>query len=326
MTVPVVYDEVIEICSQEGGSERVEIDDVSAALTRLGYRPVQLPVNGSVDESSFRDLGAKLVFNCVDSLDESGRHGHVVPSILDDLDLPYTGSSADAIYLTSNKVIAKRLLRAHGLRTPRWCTVDRAAANDVPLAPPYILKHVWEDASFGLDRHSVFHGTAELEARASGMAKEGRDDWFVEAFVDGREFNVSLISDRGGPRVLPAMELEFHGFGAGRPRIVDYETKWGSDPGSGARLERRFGFSGSDARLVDELAEMARRCWDLFRLGGYARVDFRVDREGRPWILEINANPYLGTDSSFLAAAARGGLGFDDVIRIVVDDALGRSA
>ena len=325
MNVPIVYDEIIEACAQAGGTERSEIDAVAGALARMGYEPLPMPVNLSVDKSAFQSLGARFIFNCIDSLDESGRFVHIVPTILDELCIPYTGASADAIYLTSNKLLAKRFLRVHELRTARWSTVDQAAAGDVPFAPPYIVKHVWEDASFGLDERSVFHKKADLVAHAAGVGAGQRDDYFVEAFIDGREFNVSLISGEDGPLALPPLEIEFHGFGEGRPRIVDYETKWGSGSTTEARIERRFEFDGAERPLIDTLSGIARECWELFRLEGYARVDFRVDRDGRPWILEINANPYLGDDSSFLAAAARAGLAFDDVIRLIVDDALGRT-
>lgn len=326
VTVPIVYDAIIDACCGEDETERVEIDSVSVALSSMGYRPVPLPVDLSVDATFFRELSPRFVFNCIDSLEESGRFAHVVPTILDHLDVPYTGSGADAIYLTSNKVLAKRFLGAHGLRTPRWCSVGEAAAEDVPFGPPYIVKHVWEDASFGLDEGSVFTRRRDLAAHASGLPAARREDRFVEEFVDGREFNVSLVAEGGRARALPPLEVEFVGFEGGRPRIVDYKTKWDHDPSTGARIERRFDFPESDRALVRELEEMARRSWELFGLGGYARVDFRVDGGGAPWILEINTNPYLGTDSSFLAAASRAGLGFDDVVRVIVADALGRPA
>ncbi|MBN1654953.1 MAG: D-alanine--D-alanine ligase [Deltaproteobacteria bacterium] len=323
MTVPIVYDEIIEAYCRQDETERIEIDWVSTALSRLGYRPLPLPVNLSVDKNVFTDLDSRVVFNCVDSLEESGRFVHIVPSILDEIGIPYTGSGADAIYLTSNKVLAKRFLKLHRIRTPRWCRVAQAAVGEIPFEPPYIVKHVWEDASFGIDEHSVLFRKSDLKDRATDIPAERRYDYFVEAFIEGREFNVSLIAGSDGPQVLPPMELEFHGFRDGRPKIVDYQTKWGNDQLTEARIDRRFDFTDGELPLIHDLEKMARDCWHLFRIGGYARIDFRVDGNGVPMILEINTNPYLGKDSSFLAAASRAGLDFDDVIRIVVNDALG---
>ena len=324
MAVPIVYDRIIDVCSELDEAERVEIDSVSRALAALGYRTFPLPVDLSVDKSTFRDLDPRFVFNCIDTLDESCRFAHFVPSILDELGIPYTGSNADAIYLTSNKVLTKRFLEAHGVRTPRWCSIEEAAEGPEAFDRRFIFKHVWEDASFGLDERSVISRKAELGERISGLGPGRAGDFFLEAFVDGREFNVSLIAGEGGPRALPPMEIEFHDFPEGRPKIVDYKTKWETASSSDTRVERRFDFPSDTAPLLRELTEISLRCWNLFRLDGYARVDFRVDSDGVPWVLEINTNPYLGNDSSFVAATAKAGLTFEDVIRILVDAALRR--
>ena len=71
---------------------------------------------------------------------------------------------------------------------------------------------------------------------------------------------------------------------------------------------------------MKKMADMAGKCWDLFGLRGYGRVDFRVDEEGRPWVLEVNANPCLSPDAGFVAAAFKGGLGFEGVIKRIIQD------
>ena len=72
---------------------------------------------------------------------------------------------------------------------------------------------------------------------------------------------------------------------------------------------------------MDELQSLARRCWEVFELRGYARVDFRVDADGQPWILEINANPGLSPDAGFAAAVTQAGLTFDAVVERILSDA-----
>ena len=66
---------------------------------------------------------------------------------------------------------------------------------------------------------------------------------------------------------------------------------------------------------------ITKKCWHLFVLKGYARVDFRVDEQNQPWVLEINANPCLSPDAGFVAAAARAGLSVEDIIQRIVADA-----
>jgi D-alanine-D-alanine ligase len=74
--------------------------------------------------------------------------------------------------------------------------------------------------------------------------------------------------------------------------------------------------------LLCQLAYLARECWHGFGLRGYARVDFRVDQEGNPWILEINANPCLSPDAGFAAALERAGISFPQAVERLLDDAL----
>ena len=83
---------------------------------------------------------------------------------------------------------------------------------------------------------------------------------------------------------------------------------------------RSFEFPGTDAPLLARLKELALKCWRLFDLRGYARVDFRVDREGRPWILEVNANPCLSPDAGFHATTLQAGLNFTEVLRRIIAD------
>jgi D-alanine-D-alanine ligase len=159
----------------------------------------------------------------------------------------------------------------------------------------------------------------ELAARAARFG----GSWFVERYVDGREFNLSVLDGPNGPEVLRAAEILFLDFPAERPRIVDYEAKWITGGFAYHRTPRRF-LSGTKKNepLAAGLRDLALRCWSVFGLSGYARVDFRVDHDGHPFVLEVNGNPCLSPDGGFMAAAAHAGLGFDDVIVRIVEAAL----
>src|SRR5690606_23295451 len=106
-------------------------------------------------------------------------------------------------------------------------------------------------------------------------------------------------------------ETLFVGYPQDRPKIVDYEAKWAEDSFAYNNTPRRFDFGAEDTALVAELADLTLRAWRLFGLAGYARVDFRVDGDGRPWILEVNTNPCIAPDAGFFAAARQGGLTYD---------------
>jgi D-alanine-D-alanine ligase len=109
------------------------------------------------------------------------------------------------------------------------------------------------------------------------------------------------------------------------PRIVDYAAKWEKNTFGYQHTVRRFDFPPPDEPLIDALVVLARRCWEAFGLGGYARVDFRVDADGRPWVLEVNANPSLSPDAGYAAALAQAGLPFTEAVRRIIGDVQGVS-
>jgi D-alanine-D-alanine ligase len=108
-------------------------------------------------------------------------------------------------------------------------------------------------------------------------------------------------------------------------RIVGYRAKWKKDSYEYNHTPRRFDFPPQDAALVGQLVQMAKKCWQVFGLGGYGRVDFRVDTEGRPWILEINTNPCLSPDAGFAVAVQQSGLTFAEAVDRILCDAISRN-
>jgi D-alanine-D-alanine ligase len=147
---------------------------------------------------------------------------------------------------------------------------------------------------------------------------------FAEAFVEGREFNLSVLAGPQGPQVLPPAEIRFEGFGADQPRIVGYRAKWDANSHEYHHTPRSFEFGAEDGPLLDRLQALALQSWQLFGLRGYARIDFRVDNQGQPWILEINANPCLSPDAGFAAALREAGIDFTQAVKRIIADGIGQ--
>jgi D-alanine-D-alanine ligase len=156
----------------------------------------------------------------------------------------------------------------------------------------------------------------ELLAALAALHERSGRDCFAEAFVAGRELNLSLLAGE----VLPPAEIDFAAYPEGKPRIVGWAAKWDEGSFEYHHTPRRFDFPAADEALLAELAHLARACWRLFALAGYARVDFRVDGGGRPHILEVNTNPCLSPDAGFAAAVERAGLAYETAIARIVAD------
>lgn len=299
-----------------------EIDTVAAALRELGWDP--RPISFSLDVAAFtaavRDLDPAFVFNLVESVDGSGRLIHLAPSVCEHMRLPYTGAPTAAMLLTTSKLEAKRMLRLAGLPTAPWLEPTQLARGIVSFAGPYILKPVWEDASVGIDHDGVTADPEQLLVLWRERTRVFGTEFFAERYIDGRELNLAVVAGPRGPRALPPAEIEFAEWDPESPRIVGWRAKWDSEAAEYERTTRVFHDRPGDTVLHRRLQALARRCWRLFGLRGYARVDVRLDRRGRPWILEVNANPCISPDAGFLAATREVGLGATEVVGRIVRD------
>ncbi len=287
---------------------------VSAALQRLGYQSEIIRIG--LDLGQLSGLASRrplMLFNLVEALDGDSALAHLVPATLDHFGLCYTGSGVEPHHLTLTKTAAKQKMTVAGLPTPKWSLDGWGFAPGEKV----IVKSQTEHASLGIDSGSVV--TAENAWREI-LAREQRfgGPFFAEAYIAGREFNLSLLETGEGVQVLPHAEILFVDFPEDRPQIVDYDAKWNPQTAAYVSTPRCFESSLQDRALHDELQRLALAAWDLFSLRGYARVDFRVDAAGRPSILEVNLNPCLALDAGFVAAAERAGLDYDAVIAAIV--------
>jgi D-alanine-D-alanine ligase-like ATP-grasp enzyme/GNAT superfamily N-acetyltransferase len=238
--------------------------------------------------------------------------------------IPFTGSPAAVLWLTTDKIVTRALLAAEGLPVApggRLDLADPAVLDRVP--PPWILKPACEDASVGLEGNPVCSTREEALARAARLAERfPGQPVLAERFLPGRELNVSLLA--GGPegpegvQVLPVAEILFQDFPVGMPRVVGYEAKWLEDSFAYTHTPRSFLEDDADTDLVEQCRRLARRAWDICGLAGYARIDLRLDEDGAPHILEVNANPCLAADAGFMAAATQAGLPARQVVERIL--------
>jgi len=240
------------------------------------------------------------------------------PAVIGALELmrvPFTGSSSATTSLCLRKHLVNTLLRQAGLPVPRW-DVSRRGGRIPSVGFPAICKPAAEDASLGVEQRSVVRTGRALVERLAAM-HERWDEVVVQRYVDGREVNVGIVGDR----VLPIAEIDFREMPTGLWRIVSYRSKWeeGSLEDTGALPNCPADLPPS---LNAELAHIALDAWRTVGGDGYGRVDFRIDSAGRPWLLEINANPDLSPTAGLARMARAAELDFAGLVRRIADRAI----
>jgi D-alanine-D-alanine ligase len=303
---------------------RENTEEIGAALQANGYATKIIPFTFDVEAIRGELLALKpaFVFNLVDSIDGKGDLVQIAPLLLEHMGIPFTGNGSMATTTSCHKVIAKQLMRGEAIPTAEWLT-GKQIPSCTQIDSPYILKSATEHASFGLFADCIVRDAAALRERWRDKKTKYGTEWFAERYIEGREFNISVLQTKQGPRVLPFAEIVFtDDFPKDAPRIVDYAAKWFEESRECKGTVRRFDFPASDQALLAELGRLSLACWDAFRLAGYARVDFRIDAQGKPFVVDVNANPFLTANEGFGAAAAHAGLSFPQVIGAIVEAAL----
>jgi len=301
--------------------------DVIAALSRGGVVVDALGIDDDLN-SAMAAIGAfapGVVFNLCESLSGDARFEPLLPMLLERAGISYTGSPPLTLGLALRKDKAKAALRGAGVPTPDAVCLPTADVSAVALPFPLIVKPSREDASVGISARSVVHDRAELGRQVAAVITRYQQPALVERFIEGREIYVSMLGRRdGGVDLLPLHEIDFSEMPDGQPHIVSYAAKWeeSSPEYRGTKPVRCTGLSDV---VVARIGSVARAAIAAMELRDYGRLDVRLAADGTPYIIDINPNCDLSETSGGFARAGRAaGLGYDELIRRIVDLAFQR--
>jgi D-alanine-D-alanine ligase len=294
-----------------------QVEFIEKHLKYLGIKTSRRGITNKFMEeiASVANEKPDFAFNLVESINNKGEISYFIPALLSLYNVPYTGNPHDAIFATSSKTLASKTMKRAGIINPGYYLPSQY--KHLLPGKKYIVKPIWEDGSMGITANSVFECKPGYEKRFSEL-----DDshWFIEEFIDGREFNISILAGNKGPEVLPPAEILFLGYDENRPKIVDFKAKWETDSFEYSNTVRNFPGNELDKKLSENLINTAIACWNLFRLKGYARIDTRVDSDNNVNVIEINANPCIAPDGGFVAATEEAGYNFKNVVERIIAD------
>jgi D-alanine-D-alanine ligase len=263
------------------------IEAISTALKSLGHEVVELEATSDLPvRLGSTDLD--LVFNIAEGLKGRNREAQV-PALLELLDIPYTGSDPATLALALDKGIAKRVVRASGVATARGqLFLNVKDKLDKELQFPLIVKPVAEGSSKGVLATSVATNEDELRALVALVLDRYNQGALVEEFLPGREFTVALIGETR-PRVLPPMEIVYKKDKIKSPYPV-YSYEYKLDPRG--EIENQVP-AQMDEALRKDVEQVARDSFAALGCRDFARIDIRLNSQGKACFIECNPLPGL---------------------------------
>ncbi|GKS65274.1 D-alanine--D-alanine ligase [Nitrospira sp.] len=291
--------------------------DVVSTLKKLGHEVYPLGVKSDlgVIQSAIEQLKPDIAFNLLEEFDGVAVYDQHVVSYLELLHLPYTGSNPRGLMLARDKVLTKKVLAFHKIPYPEFIEVPQGRTVKRPksLTFPLIVKSVTEEASLGISQASIVMDDEKLAERVAFVHNHVGSAALIEQYIEGREFYVGIIGN-GQRHVLPVWELIMDKLPDDAKRIATERVKWSR------KYQLKYGIISKEAddladHKTQEIQGLAKRVYRALGLSGYARIDMRMDAEGRLYVLEANPNPQIAEDEDFADSAKKVGYQYKDLLQ-----------
>ncbi len=302
-------------------------ETIEAVRSALALRHEVIPVEGDEDAfEKFRSARPEIVFNMAEGMHGGSREAQI-PSLLEMLRIPYTGSDPLTLSVCLDKAMAKIVLRHHGIPTPPFQVIrEERGRNHLPSFP-LIVKPLREGSSKGIMNSSLVHSSKQLKEEIRRVLTEYRQPALVESFLPGREFTVALLGNGRDVQVLPIVEIQFGELPGEINPIYSYEAKWIWDT-----VEKPLEIFSCPAKipavLRRKIEAVCRAAYSALEVRDWCRIDVRLDASGDPNILELNPLPGIlpnpDANSCFPKAARTAGISYPELVNRVLDTACRR--
>lgn len=314
------------------GESEVENDlmsvgkNIEKTLTKRGYKITFYDFNDL--PKAFAELAKSdvdLVFNVCERINNSSLLEPHAASILDTLQIPYTGSNPFTLALCIDKIRVKKLLTFHSIPTPKWdyaYTLEDEIDED--LRYPLIIKPANMDNSIGITNESVVTDKHGLERQLKKVVVKMGSPALVEEYIEGDEYDVSIIgSDEYDLKVLPLSRSLFENMPPGYWHIYPYDAKW-SESEIYKKIMTQRPPKNISKKLQSLITEIALDTYNILDCHDYGRVEIRVDAEDNPYILELNPNPSININDCVPGVAELIGMDYGDFLEEIIKMAVKR--
>ncbi len=292
------------------------IDVIADAIETNGFKVERIGNAGNLLDR-LGSLKVDIVFNISEGLFGRNRESQV-PAILEMAGIPFVGADALTLGLTLDKVMAKKIFIADKIPTPKFFEVNSSEhlqqTNHYKF--PLIVKPRFEGSSKGLSESSRVTNKEELCQQVDYIVNTYKQPALIEEFISGQEFTVAIVGNES-LEIMPVVQIKIDGKLKLNDRFYTF-ARITSD-----RLEYICPAKIS-AELRNNINELALKTYRAVECRDFGRVDFRVDQEGKPYVLEINPLPSLATEDVFKLVAEAVGITYEDIIGKILNCALKR--
>lgn len=296
------------------------VEEVAEALTAGGHTTSLMSVGGDVRELLDKLDAAKpdIVFNLCETFAGKDVFEMNVTALLEMLGVRFTGTGPAGMVLRRDKALTKKLLRFYDLTCSDYAIFDKTNLEFAGrMRFPLFVKPLRGDASLCIDDFSLVTEYGQLIERVNAIQTQLNDAALIEEYIEGRELYACVLGNNPS-EVLPLIEMEFSKMPKEHPSIYGWQAKFD---------EKSAQYDATDARVAKDLSpeirsrvmKAGREAVRALQTDDYARVDIRVTPEGTPYVIEVNANPYLEKTSEFAMAALAAGMDYPTLINHILD-------
>ncbi|MDP8267062.1 MAG: ATP-grasp domain-containing protein [Candidatus Aceula meridiana] len=300
--------------------------DVYRALLDNGYEVRFLGLFNDINIllEEVKEFPPDVIFNLAEVFNQKSHLDKNVASVLEMLEIPYTGASAASLFICNDKALAKKILRFHRIHVPRFHTFYRNYKVWLPryLKLPVIVKPLSEEASRGISLASIADSEESFVERVNFIHNSMSCDAIAEEYIDGREMYMSVFGTKR-IEVFPLREMKFGSFPEDEPRIATYKAKWDDKYREKWKIKSVF-IGKLTSGLEEKIKEVCKRAYRALNIQSYARFDIRLTETGRVYIIEPNANPCIAHHDEVAQSAEKAGISYSALIRKIISLAFKR--
>ncbi len=308
--------------SESGFAKEIKIieESLSNYYSNVSSLPIDKDICKAID--NIQKYSPDIIFNLVESVEGISSFESYMAGVFELMKIEYTGNNPQCLGNCLNKSRTKQVLNFYNINTPKFLVYypgKRITQKSFSLKFPVITKLLKEDASIGISENSVVKNFDDLKTQLKFLTSTYKQEILIEEYIDGREFNVAIL----GGKILPVSEISFSGLPEELPKIVTYEGKWIEDS-----VYYKYTIPQCPALISAELQtvieETAITAFTVLDCRDYARVDIRVNSNNIPYVIELNPNPDISTDSGFFRAAKAAGMNYSELLFSISNFAMQR--